>query len=483
MIPTKRTKIVCTIGPASRDPETLEKMVAAGMNVARLNFSHGTHEEHAALIKMLRELALKTGEPIAILQDLQGPKIRVGDLPKEGVMLVKDEIAVFSTEPGAALPKIAVTYDKLHEDVKAGDIILLDDGLLEVKVEKIEGRDIVTKVVNGGPLTSHKGFNLPTATLSIPAITEKDRADVKFGVSQHVDWVALSFVRNAKEIYDLRYLIKDYERELGIEHKYEHPIRIVAKIEKHEAVRNIDEIIEAVDGIMVARGDLGIETPAEEVPLVQKRIIDKCLHAAKPVIVATQMLDSMMRNPRPTRAEVSDVANAVIDHTDAVMLSGESASGKYPVVSVETMARIVRETEASKYDDLKTEHEKCIACQTIEVSVSEAATVLAKDVGAKLVLVASMSGDTGRVISRYRPELPVLVATDNERVRHQLNLSWGVIPFILPRCRTVEELVDRSVGHLKKEKMVKTGDKIIVIAGEPVGQSGGVNLVEISEIK
>lgn len=483
MRPNKRTKIVCTIGPASNNPEMLEKMVAAGMNVARLNFSHGTHEQHAALIKMIRELAERTGQPIAILQDLQGPKIRVGDLPKEGVMLVKGETAVFSTEPDTALPKISVTYDKLHEDVKAGDVILLDDGLLEVKVVKVEGRDIVTTVVNGGPLTSHKGFNLPTATLSIPAITEKDREDVKFGVSQHVDWVALSFVRNAKEIYDLRYLIKDFERELGIEHKYENPIRIVAKIEKHEAVRNIDEIIEAVDGIMVARGDLGIETPAEDVPLVQKQIIDKCLHAAKPVIVATQMLDSMIRNPRPTRAEVSDVANAVIDHTDAVMLSGESASGKFPLEAVETMARIARETEASKYDDLKTQHKNCIACQTTEVSVSEMATVLARDVGAKLILVASISGDTGRVVSRYRPELPILVATDNERVRQQLNLSWGVVPFILPRCRTVEELVDRSVGYLKKENLVEISDKIIVIAGEPVGQSGGVNLVEIREIK
>ncbi|MEY4745056.1 MAG: hypothetical protein RL272_1001 [Candidatus Parcubacteria bacterium] len=483
MSQNKRTKIVCTIGPASDKPETLEKMVAAGMNVARLNFSHGTHEYHAGLVKMIRELAEKTGEPIAVLQDLQGPKIRVGELPKEGVMLTKDELVTFTTDPKAGLPKISVTYDKLHEDVKPGDVILLDDGLIDVRVVKVEGHDIVCKVANGGPLTSHKGFNLPTATLSIPAITPKDKEDVKFGVAQHVDWIALSFVRNAKEIYDLRYMIKDIEAELGGDHAYESTIRIVAKIEKHEALKNIDEIIEAVDGIMVARGDLGIETPAEDVPLWQKRIIDKCLHAAKPVIVATQMLDSMIRNPRPTRAEVSDIANAVIDHTDAIMLSGETASGKFPVEAVETMARVVRETEASKYDDLKTEHENCIACNTIEVSVSQAATVLAKDVGAKLVLVASMSGGTGRIVSRYRPELPILVATDTDRVRHQLNLSWGVVPFILPRCRTVEELVDRSVGHLKKEKMVGIGDKIIVIAGEPVGSSGGVNLVEIREIK
>ncbi len=481
MLPNKRTKIVCTLGPASHDPEMIEKMVLAGMNVARLNFSHGTHEDHAKMIATIRAIAIKLGQPIAILQDLQGPKIRVGDLPKDGIMLVKGELAVFTTNAVADPSKIPVTYDRLHLDVKAGDVILLDDGLLEVKVEKVEGQDIITRIVNGGPLTSHKGFNLPTATLSIPAITEKDKDDLKFGVAQGVDWVALSFVRDAKEIYDLRYMIKDLETAQGIKEEYPSPIRIVAKIEKHEAVRNIDEIIEAVDGIMVARGDLGIETPAEEVPLVQKRIIDKCLAAAKPVIVATQMLDSMIRNPRPTRAEVSDVANAVIDHADAVMLSGESASGKFPLEAVETMSRIIRETEKSQYDDMPPGSVSLIK-HTTEVAMSEIANILARDVSARLILVASMSGDTGRVVSRYRAELPVLVATDSERVRNQLTLSWGVVPFLLPLCRSVEELADRSVGYLKREQMVSIGDKIIIVAGEPVGSSGGVNLVELRVI-
>lgn len=478
----KRTKIVCTIGPASSDRETLLKMVKEGMNVARLNFSHGSHENHAKLIATIREISEETGEPIAILQDLQGPKIRVGKLPEEGVMLEAGQEIVFSTDPKAKLPKIGLTYDNLHSDVGPGDKMLLDDGLLDVAVKDVNGRDITCQVVTGGKLTSNKGLNLPTATLSIPAITEKDKDDLDFGIGQGVDWVALSFVRNAKEVYDLKYMIKELEQKYGnAKHHYGPHARIIAKIEKHEAVRHIDEIVEATDGIMVARGDLGIEMPAEEVPLIQKRIIDKCLEQAKPVIVATQMLDSMIRNPRPTRAEVSDVANAVIDHTDAVMLSGESASGKYPVEAVETMARIISETEASVYDNLPVNRE--FETQDTESAVSQVANILARSVGSKLILAASLSGDMGRIVSRHRPELPVVVAVAEERVRRQLNLSWGVMPFILPQCEMVEELVDRSVGYLKNKKMVRDGDRLIVIAGEPVGISGGANLIEIRTVK
>lgn len=478
----KRTKIVCTIGPASSDRDTLKRMVRQGMNVARLNFSHGSHENHAKMIATIREIAEETGEPIAILQDLQGPKIRVGKLPEEGVMLEAGREVVFSTDPKAKLPKISLTYENLHSDVAPGDKMLLDDGLLDVVVKDVKGRDITCQVVTGGKLTSSKGLNLPTATLSIPAITEKDKEDLDFGISQGVDWVALSFVRNAKEVYDLKYMIKELEQKYGhAKHHYGPHARIVAKIEKHEAVRSIDEIVEATDGIMVARGDLGIEMPAEEVPLIQKRIIDKCLEQAKPVIVATQMLDSMIRNPRPTRAEVSDVANAVIDHTDAVMLSGESATGKYPVEAVETMARIVMETEASAYDNLPVNRE--FETQDTESAVSQVANILARSVGSKLILAASLSGDMGRIVSRHRPELPVVVAVAEERVRRQLNLSWGVVPFVLPQCEMVEELVDRSVGYLKNRKMVKDGDRLIVVAGEPVGISGGANLIEIRSVK
>jgi pyruvate kinase len=479
----KFTKIVCTIGPASSSEEKLRAMVKAGMNVARLNFSHGTHEEHAELIRTIRRVAEEMAEPVAILQDLQGPKIRVGELPPEGVALVPGEEVIFTAgETDLAKKRLTVTYDKLHEDVKPGERILIDDGLLAAEVIRIEGTDVHCRVKDGGQLFSHKGVNFPESKLTVSAITDKDKDDLRFGVLQHVEWVALSFVRSAKEIYDLRYMIKAFEQELGPEHAHEFPVRIVAKIEKHEAVDSIDEIIEAVDGIMVARGDLGIEMPAEDVPLIQKKLIDKCRAAAKPVIVATQMLDSMIRNPRPTRAEVSDIANAVIDHTDAIMLSGETASGKYPVESVETMCRVVHETETSAYDDVEPKI-AAVEGKPIEEAVSEVANILSRDVGAKLILVASMSGDTGRVLSRYRPALPIFVAASSERVRRQLNLSWGIVPFVLPQCATVEELVDRSIGYLKHLKMVTPGDKIIVVAGEPVGVRGGVNLVEIREIK
>jgi len=476
----KRTKIVCTIGPASDKPKLLEEMIKAGMNVARLNFSHGSHTYHKKLSRTIRAAAKKVGEPVAIIADLQGPKIRIGELPEEGIELVPGKKIILST--GATRYKegiVPVTYKNLHKDVEPGDIILLDDGLLELKVIGVKGKNIDTEVRVGGPLTSHKGINLPTASLSIPAITDKDKDDLKYAVSLGVDFVAISFVKSAKDIYDLRYLIKDYEKKLKI--KPDEPIRIIAKIEKHEALKAIDEIIEATDGIMVARGDLGIETPAEDVPLAQKSIIEKCLDVAKPVIVATQMLDSMTRKPRPTRAEVSDVANAVIDHTDAVMLSGETANGKYPVKTVETMAKIITETEDSHYDDLVFK-EYLRKLRAIDEAISQSAHLLATSVGAKLILTASLSGNAGRMISRYRPELPIFVTTDDERVLHQLNLSWAVRPFLLPQCRSIEELVDRSIGYLKKNKFGKKGDKIIIIAGEPVGRSGRVNLVEIREI-
>lgn len=472
---------MCTLGPASNTAEQIGELVKAGMNVARLNFSHGTHEDHAKMIEKIRAISREMEEPIAILQDLQGPKIRVGELPPEGVTLKTGDKVVFTTGEADIPRKLPVTYAKLHEDVKPGERLLFDDGLLAGRVLSVQGQDVTCEIIDGGVLLSHKGMNLPETAVSASAMSDKDKDDVKFGISQNVDWVALSFVRTAKDIFDLRFLIKQYEEELDIESGIDHPIRIIAKIEKGEAVENIDEIIEAVDGIMVARGDLGIEMRAEEVPLIQKRLIDKCLAAAKPVIVATQMLDSMIRNPRPTRAEVSDIANAVIDHTDAVMLSGETASGKHPLESVETMAKVIRETESSHYDDLENPFENKKK-QTTDEAVSQVAKILAKDVGAKGILVASMSGDTGRLVSRHRPELPIFVATDDERVQRQLNLSWGVVPFMLPKCQSVEELVERSLGYLKKSKKINKGEDLIIVAGDPVGVSGRVNLVEIRKV-
>lgn len=477
----KRTKIVCTIGPASESKETLTRMVDAGMNVARLNFSHGTYEHHRMLIDNIRAVAEDAGEPITIIQDLQGPKIRVGVLPEEGIDLHEESVVTFDTSlneyKGDSLP---IDYDDLHTHVQVGERLLLDDGRIETHIRKVTGTEIEVDVTVGGHLISHKGINVPDSGLDVSALTQKDKEDAKFGVEHDVDMIALSFVTSAKDILDLRYLIKEYEKELG--KKQEQPIRLIAKIERHQAVDNIKEILDAVDGIMVARGDLGIEIPAAEVPLTQKRLIDAALEAAKPVIVATQMLDSMQHNPRPTRAEVSDVANAVIDHTDAVMLSNETATGKYPIETVQTMSDIISQTEKSHYDNLAQrtfDKQK----EPLDDVMSGMSRLLAEEVHARVILAASISGETGRLISRYRPELPIVVGTSTPRVRHQLNLSWGVRPFHLLPCHSIEELVERSVTALKKDKMVKTGDKIVVLAGEPVGQAGHVNLLEVREVE
>ena len=477
----RRTKIVCTLGPATDKLNTIQKMIKAGLNLARLNFSHGTLAYHKKLISNIRKASAEEKAPIAIIQDLQGPKIRVGKMPAKGsVIKTGSSVIVTTKKVKLGNSKIIPTdYPLLHEDVKIGDHIMLVDGLLDFVVKKVDGQDMYCKVLNGGTLFSDKGINLPGVSLSISALTEKDKKDLFFGIKNSIDFVALSFVSSAKDVHDLRYLIKDYEKKLKLKDQKE--IKIIVKIERQDAIKNFDEILDATDAVMVARGDLGVELPAEDVPLRQKEIIDKCLKAAKPVIVATQMLDSMIRNPRPTRAEVSDVANAVIDHTDAVMLSGETATGKYPVKTVETMSKIVEKTECSAYDDLVVS-EKVKAFEATDRAIARVARMLVSHVEAQAVVVASLSGYTGRIVSRYRPELPVLVSCDNDRVQRQLLLSWGVIPFIIPTCRSVEELIERSLSNLKKEKYIKPGDKIILVAGEPVGSSGNVNFVEIKEV-
>lgn len=477
----KRTKIVCTLGPATESESIMRDMIKAGMNVARLNFSHGTYDNHRLLIERIRRVSADLEEPVPVMQDLQGPKIRVGVLPDSGVVLEAGNTAVFDTgidtyTEGGAIP---VDYKELHTHVQSGERLLLNDGRVETVIEKVEGTAITVNIKNSGTITSHKGLNIPDSHLSVSALTDKDKADARFGVEIGVDMMALSFVTSGKDILDLRFLIAQYEKELGISQG--EPIRIVAKVERALALPNLNEIIEAADAIMVARGDLGIELPGAEVPIVQKRLIDACIAAAKPVIVATQMLDSMQDSPRPTRAEVSDVANAVIDHTDAVMLSNETATGKYPVETVATMADIIRETEHSVYDDMaakplgKNHH-------AIDDVMTQLSRLLAEDVQATLVLAASLSGDTARLISRNRPELPIAVGTASERVLRQLNLSWGVVPFLLEPCATIEELVSRSVIYLKRKKLVKSGDRIVVVAGEPVGHSGHVNVLEVREV-
>lgn len=475
----KRTKIVCTIGPSSDSEKVLTQMIKAGMNVARLNFSHGTYAEHKKLINLVRKISQKLDQPVTILQDLQGPRIRLGILPEEGVELKNRQLVVLTTAKHDKLPKIPVTYNKLHLDVKKGQTLLLVDGIIELKVVKVRGHDIYCRVINGGMIFSHKGINLPQTKLSIPTITAKDKRDLDFGIKNQVDMVALSFVRSEKDVIDLKKMIRRLEKKY--QGKKALPTQVIVKLEKPEAVKVIDKIIKETDSVMVARGDLGIEMPASQVPLVQKKVINKCLQVGKPVIVATQMLDSMITNPRPTRAEVSDVANAVIDHTDAVMLSGETAAGKYPVESVKMMAQICQKTEKSKYDDLAI---RKIFKHKLKVSeaISSSAQLLAKDLKAQAILVTSLSGQTARYISSYRPELPIFVATNSDKVRRQLNLSWGIIPFVLSKCKTIEELTDKSLAYLKNHKLSKKGDKIIIIAGFPVGRSGTVNWINLHEI-
>lgn len=476
----KRTKIVCTIGPAVASEEKLKALMKAGMNMARLNFSHGKHEEHAEFIATIRRLSEESGETIAILQDLQGPKIRAGELPKEGIELLAGAKIIFTTgEVSIKDMRLPVTYDRLHEDVKAGERILMDDGLLSAKVLSVNGRDVLCEIIDGGKLTSHKGINLPETNISASSITEKDKEDLRFGISQRVDWVALSFVRSADVIREIKKLIAEYRKELGIDDD-DIPVRIIAKIEKREAVDAIDEILEEVDALMVARGDLGIELPAEEVPIIQKDLIRKCLSKAKPVIVATQMLDSMIRNPRPTRAEVSDIANAVIDHADAIMLSGETATGEHPIDAVDVMTKVAVEAEESEYDDLNPDDVKTDG--TVGVWMTEIASLLASDVGAKAIIVATSTGASARSISRFRPELPIFAVTTDERVKRQLAISWGVRPFVVAKYNSVEELADKAMSHLKEIDFAKPGDKIIFVAGTPVGTSGTINLVEVKEI-
>lgn len=477
---SKHTKIVCTIGPSCESVERISDMVQVGMNIARLNFSHGTYDNHAMLIEHIRQVEEQTNTPVGILQDLQGPKIRIGLMPDEGIDLQEGDSIIFDT----AIDEfhdgvIPVGFKELHHHVKAGERILLNDGKSEVVITKVQGTTIHTTVNVGGNLTSHKGINVPDSSLHISALTDKDKKDLQFGVEHNVDMIAMSFVTTPEDILDLRYEIKNHEKTLGKSPLQ--PIRLIAKIERKEAVDNIDAILDVVDGIMVARGDLGVEMPAADVPLIQKQLIEKALAKAKPVIVATQMLDSMQENPRPTRAEVSDVANAVIDHADAVMLSNETATGKFPVETVDTMATIIRKTEASHYDDVPPPTYDGEHKETDEL-ISGVSRILADASGAKLILVASLSGETGRLISRYRPDIPIVVSTASKRVMRQLALSHGVIPFQLPQCRTIEELVDRAINYLKQHDLVCPGESIIVVAGEPVGQAGHVNLVEIRTI-
>jgi pyruvate kinase len=476
----RRTKIVCTIGPATNSEERLELLIRAGMNVARLNFSHGTQDEHAIVIERTRKIAARLGCPIAILQDLQGPKIRTGQLEGgQPVMLNDGANITITTRPIIGNAQIvATTYKPLPQDVKAGDRILLDDGLLELRVLNCDQADVQCQVVHGGLLKEHKGINLPGVAVSAPALTEKDRDDLKFGVMHEVDYVALSFVRKPQDILDAKHLIRQFQVEQVAAKPTLVNIPLIAKLEKPEAVARLDEILQVVDGVMVARGDLGVELAPEKVPLIQKRIISRCNDLGLPVITATQMLESMITNPRPTRAEASDVANSVLDGTDAVMLSAETATGAYPIEAVQMMVRIALETEAGD----RTARQPQCKHLTQAHAVSHAARALTEEASVQAIVVFTRSGTSAHLISKDRPRTPILAYTPSERVYRQLALWWGVWPHALQMQGTTEDLIAVVDQRLQDDKLVQRGEHVVIMGGMPVASKAHTNFVKLHRV-
>ncbi|MGH2319457.1 pyruvate kinase [Planococcus sp. 4-30] len=472
----RKTKIVCTIGPASESPELLERLIEAGMNVARLNFSHGNHEEHALRIKRIREAAEKADKIVGILLDTKGPEIRTHQMENDSIELVTGQkIEVSMTEVLGTAERFSITYEQLIEDVDTGSIILLDDGLIELRVESLDKENgiIHTIVENAGTLKTKKGVNVPGVSVQLPGITEKDAQDILFGIEQNVDFVAASFVRRSSDVMEIRGLLEKN----GGSH-----IQIIPKIENQEGVDNIDEIIMVSDGLMVARGDLGVEIPAEEVPLVQKSLIDKCNSAGKPVITATQMLDSMQRNPRPTRAEASDVANAIFDGTDAIMLSGETAAGLYPIESVETMHRIAETTEAAlNYKQIVSTRRKEKESNMTE-AIGQAVAYTALNLKVQAIIAPTESGTTAKMISKYRPGAPIIAVTSSDRPARKLSLVWGVQPIVGTSVESTDELLEKAVDESLKHGYVKHGDLVVITAGVPVGQAGTTNLMKVHVI-
>jgi pyruvate kinase len=447
----------------------LTRLAKAGMNVARLNFSHGTLEEHASRIKDIREIEKKLRVPIATLQDLPGPKIRTGDMP-ESIELKSDQQFIFTTRtvPGSE-HEVTLPYPELIAQAKVGHQVFVADGQLEFRVEAVSETDITTKVVVGGPMGARKGVNMPGADVSIPSVTQTDMDALKFGLENDVDWVAASFVRTARDLEPIRWMIQTSGK----------PTRLIAKIEKREAVEDIDAIIEVADAIMVARGDLGVEMPLEEVPEVQKTIIKKCNDAGKPVITATQMLDSMIHNRRPTRAEVTDVANAIMDGTDAVMLSGETAIGQFPIDTVLMMSKVAEKAEAS-LDYARLWQEKTSgAANTVTDAIAQATVEIALDLAATAIVTQTLSGATARAVSKYRPEAPIIGATTLDTTFRQLMLSWGVYPVLVAPSRNTDDMIEEAVEGAKRAGLVKDGDTVVLTAGVPAGVPGRTNLIKV----
>ena len=470
----RKTKIVCTLGPATSSPEQIERLINAGMDVARLNFSHGDRETHRKTIRSIRRIAADLNREVGILQDLGGPKIRLGKLKTQPLELNIGDTIVLKTGESSDSDIIPVNYPYLVEDVFAGNRILLADGLVELEVEKIESQNVVCKVIVGGEIQSHKGVNLPTSDLRVPSVTEKDHLDLIVGLEEDVDFVALSFVRHEKDIEPVR---------KQMEEKGKRPM-LIAKIEKPQAIERFEEILTHVDAVMVARGDLGVEMPLEEVPIIQKHIIRLARQSAKPVITATQMLRSMVNAPRPTRAEATDVANAILDGTDAVMLSEETAIGDYPEEAVRVLDRIARMTEPNltEADFLQESMYDYNAAPETEAAISRAACRLAGDLNAAAVVAATTSGSTARNVSRFRPSTPIIGLTPFVAVQRQLKLSWGVTPVLTDTIRDTDQIFSLAGSSAVSAKIARAGDKLVVTAGIPVGETGITNLVRVLKV-
>jgi len=471
----RRTKIVCTLGPASSSKAVIERMADAGMNVARLNFSHGTHEDHGRMIEIIREVSAKRGVPIPIMQDLQGPKIRIGDVPNGRILLLEGQEVILTSHPESnGGGRIHINYPGFEKDVEVGGKILLDDGRLELSVVRVGADEIETRVAVGGPLRSKKGVNMPHMNAGSTTLTEKDIRDLEFGLAKRVDFVALSFVRTERDVTELVDRIRASGSDVGV----------IAKIEKPEAVDDLEEILGEADGIMVARGDLGIEMPLAQVPVTQKNIVRHSLASAKPVITATQMLESMMHNPRPTRAEASDVANAVLDRTDAVMLSGETAAGKYPVRVVEVMDEIVRAAESSGLisQDTIQNHAASDEKDRVTAAISFTATRVAREVGAVAIACLTHSGATARTIARHRPDIPVYAFTDNQRVVGRMGIVWGTEGIHIPFQMDTDAGVGQVHEQLLSRKLAQPGDQIVITAGMPLPTMGRTNMIHVSRL-
>ena len=471
----RKTKIVCTLGPASDSEEIIEQLILSGMDAARFNFSHGTHETHLALLTRFKHVRDNLGRPVATILDTKGPEIRIRTFACGRITLAEgDSFTLTTRNVEGDNTIVSVTYDNLHNEVTPGCHILVDDGLVDLEVTELSGQDIHCRVATGGDLSNNKSINIPGVHIHLPALTEKDKDDLRFGVENDFDFIAASFVRQASDVEEIRAVLDSLGgRDIGI----------IAKIENREGVDNLDAIIDVSDGIMVARGDMGVEIPAHEVPIVQKRMIKSAIRKGKHVITATQMLDSMIRNPRPTRAEVSDVANAVFDGTSCVMLSGETASGKYPVEALQTMVNIAVAAENDidywkRFRNATYNH-----TNTITDAISHTSCLTAMDLSATAILAATRSGYTARMISRFRPGCVVVGLTTEERVRRQLAISWGIHPCLVGNVDSTDRLFSLSVDAARKEGLVNPGETVVITAGVPIGRSGSTNLIKAQVVK